>query len=315
MILICGIPTEQPVALAIDAAETLGVAHLVFDQREHQRAELVLSTALGTGLSGRFVWRDQELDLATLTGVYVRLMDDRFLPDIADTSGDHPARRRSREFHDRLHAWLNVAPCRVASRPGAMLSNMSKTYQASIIRRHGFEIPETLVTTDPAAVRAFAASCAADGDGVIYKSVSGTRSIVQPLGADDLDRLDRIRWCPTQFQRQVAGIDIRVHVVGSRVFAAEIRSDATDYRYSGRQTGKDAELAPVQLPDAVAARCVRLAHALELPFSGIDLRLTPAGGYVCFEVNPSPAYSYYETWTGLPIARALVSWLGLFDGD
>ena len=49
---------------------------------------------------------------------------------------------------------------------------------------------------------------------MIYKSISGIRSIVQKVTKHDLDRLDRIRWCPTQFQRLVEGQDIRAHVIG-----------------------------------------------------------------------------------------------------
>jgi hypothetical protein len=30
---------------------------------------------------------------------------------------------------------------------------------------------------------------------------------------------------------------------------------------------------------------------------------------VCFEVNPSPAYSYYQELTGAPISDALVRYL------
>jgi D-alanine-D-alanine ligase-like ATP-grasp enzyme len=42
---------------------------------------------------------------------------------------------------------------------------------------------------------------------------------------------------------------------------------------------------------------------------GIDLRRRADGSYVCFEVNPMPAFSYYETNTGQPIARTLAEFL------
>jgi D-alanine-D-alanine ligase-like ATP-grasp enzyme len=42
-----------------------------------------------------------------------------------------------------------------------------------------------------------------------------------------------------------------------------------------------------------------------LELAGIDLRIRPNGEVVCFEVNPSPAFSYYEERTGLPIAAAV----------
>jgi glutathione synthase/RimK-type ligase-like ATP-grasp enzyme len=54
---------------------------------------------------------------------------------------------------------------------------------------------------------------------------------------------------------------------------------------------------------------VDLAQALDLPLAGIDLRQRPDGQYLCFEVNPMPAYSYYESNTGLPISLALADLL------
>ena len=88
------------------------------------------------------------------------------------------------------------------------------------------------------------------------------------------------------------GSDVRVHVIGSQTYATLIESAATDYRYAQGQSGSDAILKPIDLPAAVAKACVDLALVLDLPFAGIDLRLTKADEVVCFEVNPSPAYSY-----------------------
>jgi hypothetical protein len=310
MILIAGIPTESPTARAIEAAEENGIAHFVFDQREHASSDIVLTLDPFRGWHGHLSTPSGTVDLDTLSGIYVRLMDDRFLPG-ADGS---PPESHCARFHRRLLDWIDIAPGRIASRPRAMLSNMSKTYQAGLIRRAGFAIPETIVTNDPEAALAFVAHCAKDGDGVIYKSVSGARSIVQTFGDADRERLNHIRWCPTQFQRKVRGYDMRVHVIGSQTFATRIESDATDYRYAQRQEGEAAALSATDLSPAIAQACVALSGLLDLPFTGIDLRITPQGVPVCFEANPCPAYSYYESHTGAPIARALVRWLAGVEG-
>lgn len=308
MILICGVATEPPVARAIAAAEAIGLDAAVFDQKQDAGAALRWDPAAGAG--ARLMWDDRELDLGSLSGVYVRLVDAA-----TDPSGQNSPDPGRAAFYAHLFSWLNIAPIRIASRPRAMHSNASKTYQARRIRRQGFGIPETIVTNDPSAARDFIAACEQDGDEVIYKSMSGVRSIVQAFGETDRARLHQIRWCPTQFQRRVRGEDIRVHVVGDRTFATRIGSQAVDYRYARRQTGEDAELARADLPGGVAQACVRLAQDLELPFAGIDLRETPDGEIVCFEVNPCPAYSYYEAHTGAPIARALVAWLAGYALD
>lgn len=194
-----------------------------------------------------------------------------------------------------------TTPARVVNRASAMASNGSKPYQAQLIARAGFAIPETLVTNDPELVRAFFSQHGR----VVYKSVSGSRSVVQELTWDDFDRIEDIRWCPVQFQAYVAGVDVRVHVVGRQIFATRVTSEATDYRYAGLDGGRSARLEATTLDDETAERCIDVTRELGLRFSGIDLRMTPEGEAVCFEVNPSPAYAYYEGHTGQPIAAAV----------
>jgi glutathione synthase/RimK-type ligase-like ATP-grasp enzyme len=144
---------------------------------------------------------------------------------------------------------------------------------------------------------------------VIYKSISGVRSIVQTLTDEDMERIDNIRWCPTQFQAFVEGTNVRVHTVGEKVFATAIKTEATDYRYAHRQSGDHAELVPADLSDDLAEMCVNLAEGLGLAFAGIDLKITPDNRVYCFEVNPSPAFSYYESQTGQPISQGVADYL------
>jgi glutathione synthase/RimK-type ligase-like ATP-grasp enzyme len=112
-----------------------------------------------------------------------------------------------------------------------------------------------------------------------------------------------------QFQERVRGFDVRVHVIGPEAFATRVHSGATDYRYASDQTGSDASLEPFELPDEVRARCVAMTGEMGLAFSGIDLRFADDGRIVCFEVNPSPGFSYYEANTGQPIADTLAGYL------
>ena len=50
---------------------------------------------------------------------------------------------------------------------------------------------------------------------------------------------------------------------------------------------------------------IDLARILDMEIAGVDLRITPDGEAYCFEVNPSPAFSWYEVRTGQPITSAL----------
>ena len=202
-----------------------------------------------------------------------------------------------------------MAPARVLNRASDMASNGSKPFQSQVARACGFEVPETLITNDPQEARSFIEDAWSNGQEVIYKSISGVRSIVQTIQHNDLARLDRIRWCPTQFQWRVAGTDLRVHVIGQCAFAVRIESDAIDYRYAVRQQSATPLLTGVDLDPATTARCVALSQALHLPLAGIDLRETPENSLVCFEANPSPAFSYYEDATGVPISMEIARYL------
>ena len=201
--------------------------------------------------------------------------------------------------------WTEITPALVVNRFSRQASNGSKPYQAQLIHACGFATPPTLITNEPEQVREFQR----EHGRLIYKSVSGIRSIVCEVTDDDLRRLDQITWCPVQFQALVPGTDVRVHVVGEQIFATRIASEAIDYRYAVRQDHPAAELSTTTLEPEVAQRCLDLAHRLELPFAGLDLRLGEDGRTYCFEVNPSPAYSYYQSHTGQQIADALATLL------
>jgi len=296
MILFFGYGDDPSLSRAVCAAQRLGAEHLVLDQQALAGCDLTLLECGGT-LGGQLRVPWARLPLADFDAAYAR-------PLAPVTEDDQVAHRRESAIADAVVTWLDTADARVVNRPRDMHSNSSKPFQAQLIGAAGFTVPESIVTTDPEEVLEFA-----DRVGrVIFKSISGVRSIVQRLDAVYLGRLERIRALPTQFQALVEGVDVRVHVVGTELFATRIATAATDYRYAARE-GLQADLTATTLPDDVAQRCVDLAASLSLPFVGIDLRETPAGNFVCFEVNPMPGYSYFESNTGQPISEALVRFL------
>lgn len=312
MILLAGIADESPLALVTAALEASGADHRVLDQRRVAAANLTLEiadAAAGGAIGGTLTLDGEAVPLSAITAMYLRLMNDAFLPGMAGLPPHCTERTRCSRFHELLSRFADIAPGRVLNRPADSGSNHSKPFQAQAIRAAGFDIPETLITNDLHSAREFIERAWSEGGGVIYKSVSGVRSIVRRVEQQDLQRLDRIRWCPTQFQRHVAGTDIRVHVVGDIALAAAIVSDATDYRYAARDTGVEPEIVACELDADVRALCIGLAGHLKLPLAGIDLRRTPDGRYVCFEVNPSPAFSFYERRAGLPIANCIARYL------
>jgi hypothetical protein len=310
MILLCGIPSETPMRLVRDRLDALGAVYAVFNQRHFADCELQFEVSRGE-VGGRLKLGTSVHSLRDFRAIYTRLMDDRSLPELAGESTDSPKHKYCRSFHDTLNHWMEFSPALVINRYVPMGSNASKPYQAQLIRAQGFKVPETLITSDPERVREFQAIHGR----VIYKSLSSIRSIVQTLGPSDLDRLESIRWCPTQFQAYVEGTNIRVHVIRDRIYPTAIETEATDYRYARRQAGKAADLREVKLCDELAERCVELAKSMGLVFAGIDLKVTPDNQVYCFEVNPSPAFSFYENHTGQPISQGIAAGLVEADAD
>src|SRR5262245_55487026 len=260
MILFCGIPTERPLALAIESAERQGIPYTVINQRQTDFWELSL-TLNGSGPTGSLWLHEREWPLQDFASIYARLIDPATLPENRSRRSaprDPHARARTAFVGEMLNDWLDICPGRIVNRPSAMLSNASKPYQAQLIVNAGFLTPPTLITNDPRRVREFR-----DFHGrSIYKSCSSVRSIVQEWNPDD-PHIDRIRLLPTQFQAFVPGVNVRVHVIGDTVIPTEIASTATDYRYSRRQ-GSDIELLPAVLPGEIEERCRQLTVSLGL---------------------------------------------------
>jgi glutathione synthase/RimK-type ligase-like ATP-grasp enzyme len=293
MILIYGHGDDPPLTLTLEALQEERSAYTFLDQRLLMRERLRLELDPGA-LHGRLDCAGTEVDLADVDSVFARPLEPVGTGARPEDSCDPGA------WHAWIVQWLDETPGLVINRPRAMQGNASKPGQIQQIAALGFLVPETLVTSHPEEARAFLERHGR----VIYKSISGIRSIVRELDAAAIERLNLLRSLPVQFQAYIPGTDIRAHVVGSDVFAAEIQTNGMDYRYAEREGGST-QMRATTLPLEVANRCVALAQAMDLPLAGIDLRLTPDGETVCFEVNPMPAYSYFEHQANLPISKAI----------
>jgi len=303
MVLVCGDPYEPVTAFLCSRLQMLKIDYRLLDLREFPRGINLDWTWVGGRPCGSISTSDWRIEFDELSGAYFRNVE-------LNESGDEGEKRQSNaqayaETDARLAAMLNSLSCNVLNRPAVTYSNRSKLYQALLIRRFGFKVPKTLVTNDPEAVVRFFSEC--DGK-LIFKSISGIRSTVRRMTKADFGRLELLQHCPAQFQEYLAGDNIRVHVVGERLFAVRIQCEAVDYRYAGEE-GYARKMIPATLPEAVETNCVRLTKELGLTMSGIDLKETPAGEYYCFEVNTSPAFPFYESPVRPVVANALANFL------
>lgn len=186
----------------------------------------------------------------------------------------------------------------------------------------GFSVPETVFTNDPAELVP------------AYERASG-RLIAKQINSDefDIDGVDhrtyttvltrrhltarhRLRHEPVILQPYVPkAVELRVVVVGERVFAAAIDSQASrTARDDWRHYDDDRVLYSAhRLPGDLERGCVELVSGLGLNYGAIDLILTPEGEYVFLEINPNGAWGFLEQRAGLPISDAITDWLVAAD--
>ncbi len=194
--------------------------------------------------------------------------------------------------------------------PGREEVARRKLVQLEAARRVGLSVPLTLVTNDPAAARDFARA---------FRTGAVVKSLASSVEGGYTRRLDsrspwlarRLRAGPAIVQERVPGLDLRVTIVGRRVFAmsmdARAGGDPDDVRVSWDRVSRTAR--PVRLPPGLVRRLLALQDALGLSYGAVDLRRRRDGRYVFLEVNPGGQFMHAEAATGHPISQALAELL------
>jgi glutathione synthase/RimK-type ligase-like ATP-grasp enzyme len=171
-----------------------------------------------------------------------------------------------------------------------------------------------MVTNSPKAARDFVSG----RDGIAKSVVNGGLTegdrryaiYTTPVTSDDLAD-EAVRAAPIIFQERIANaFDLRVTVVGTRVFATRIfvrdRDGEADWRSvdPSRITYE-----PHRLPSRLEAGCIALVKAFALSFAALDFIVTPQGEHVFLELNPSGQWGWLEEATGTPVTDAIVNQL------
>jgi glutathione synthase/RimK-type ligase-like ATP-grasp enzyme len=189
-----------------------------------------------------------------------------------------------------------------------------KPYQLAVATDVGLPIPRTVITNSPEAARQFIAELAPER--TIYKTFLASEQcwretrVVRP---DELKLLDRVSLAPVIFQEYVAAAaDIRVTVVGDRMFPVEIRAAQGGYDIDYRMDIGGASFQPTLLAPETQKGIRRLMRRLGLIYGAIDLRRT-AKGDVFLEINPAGEWRFVEERTGQPITQAMADLLADLD--
>ncbi|WP_442488339.1 ATP-grasp domain-containing protein [Halomonas litopenaei] len=191
-----------------------------------------------------------------------------------------------------------------------------KLTQHRLAHRLGLEIPDTLITNRPDAAAEFIAR---HGDGGVVRKAF--RNIVEApretlkVGQEEMARLEAVRLAPVIFQEYIPlALDLRVTAVAGEMFATAFRSEP-QYEVDYRSGVGSAEVFPYTLPDEVEAGLRVLMRELGLAYGAIDLRVTPEGRHVFFEVNPAGEYLFASERSGQPIPQAIAAALERGGGE
>ncbi|NUR83984.1 MAG: ATP-dependent carboxylate-amine ligase [Nonomuraea sp.] len=323
MLLILSEPGDATVHMVLPELKARGADVLWWDPGEYPgRARLTARFDAG-GTRLVLVRDGQAVDLSSVTAVWYRRPGT---PTAADQVVAADLRERAEElsvwfldgFWDLLDArWL-------PAREPVLRRAHNKLVHLAVAQRLGFAVPPTTITNDPYEL---APAYERAGGRLIAKPVEHTTFDVDGAAQSvfttvvrrrDLVGRARIAHEPTILQPYVdKAVELRVTVVGDRVFAAEIASqDSPRTREDWRHYDFDRARHSVhRLPDDVARKCVDLVAALGVSFGAIDLILTPGGEYVFLEINPNGQWGWIQDLTGLPIGAAIADWLTAKETD
>ena len=221
------------------------------------------------------------------------------------------------EIREAVMGLFRLSKAFWVNRPDAVRVAESKPLQLGLAQKIGFRVPRTLITNDPQRFRDFYDECRGD---VIFKTMTqgslgaseGKGIYTSLVSRAHLKDLEAIRRAPCLFQEHIRkAMDLRVTVIGEKVFPVEIHSqDHAEARVDWRK-GDAARMrhAPHKLPGDLEGRCLKLLGELSLVYGAIDLILTSEGEYIFLELNPSGQFAWIETMTKLPLIETLADLL------
>jgi glutathione synthase/RimK-type ligase-like ATP-grasp enzyme len=195
-----------------------------------------------------------------------------------------------------------------------------KLVQLSVCRRLGLPFPDTVVTTDVEEVDALRKKWGR----IIFKSFmmhqwkDRDTGEQRSVGVALLDRNsglppESIAICPGIYQRYIdKAFDVRVTVVGDRMFALSLRKRAVGGYVDWRPHTDSADMQAegITLPEAVESKLRALMRELGLVFGCIDLAVDRDGNYYFLEVNQAGQFLFTEEMIpGFPILQTMTGML------
>ena len=203
------------------------------------------------------------------------------------------------------------------SHPASVWRAEFKPFQLCAAAEAGLPIPRTVITNDPGVVRSaftkFGQMIAKPvRSGYLTQAGKEFSIFTSQVLAEHLDELEDVRLSPAIYQELVPKLfDVRVTVVGRRLFAAAIDSQSDpeaiiDWRRTGNPKLPHHR---IDLPSSLSVALLRLMDDLNLAFGAIDMIQRENGEFVFLEVNPSGQWLWLDDMLQFGISDAVAAWL------
>lgn len=272
------------------------------EARARARGLPLTSLRVGPGLHPRVRW-DLLGDALLVDGQPLRPTAIFLRHDVFAAMQDpRPAvAERAMAWHTLVSGWALAhddvrVPNRCSRQYGA-----NKPLSLYMARRAGLRVPATALTNDVAALRQGSAWPR------VVKPIDGG-ALCEPL-EDVLARTPEqggAAASPAIVQERLEPPELRVYVVGQRLFAFRVISDVLDYRASSRTRVEPA----AALPAALARALLALAEQLGLDWAAADFKTDPGSGELCFlEINSAPMFVAFDRACDGALGDALLDWL------
>lgn len=185
-----------------------------------------------------------------------------------------------------------------------------KPRQLQVAASIGLNVPETLITNDPDEASAFIEWHKGK---VVHKAMASPKDRLldtRMWSGDDMPLMfETLKLAPTMFQSLVRGpADVRVTVVGDRLFAAKIDTARGNAGLDSR-LDMDAPFEEYVLPWRLEGQLRSFMADMGLVYGTVDLKISDEGEYFFLEVNPQGQFLYVEILTGMPISEAMAELL------
>lgn len=294
-----------------DELKRRGAAFAVYDPASYPQSSVVTVEHTGRGMQRRLSWAGADLAFEDINAVWYRRPGDFELSPQLRTGESSWLHMECSHVFRAL--WEGSSALWV-SKPSAIQRASLKLLQLDLAPTLGFTVPRFVITNEVDVARNFVASCR---DGVVVKALANPAILddkqagaiyTHLLSSGDLEMIDAVRFGPTYLQEFVPKrLDVRVTVIGDRVFAIGIESTRQD---RGQVDFRRAEIYDlphrvINLPKPISRACRDLVQRLGLMFGAIDLLLTTSGEYVFLEINPNGQWHWLEQITGVPLTAAL----------